>query len=155
MVHFFNPDEDAIHRSNHWNQVALNRVRNIQVWEKVCKTLQKCFSPKTEFEKKVAACPSEMHYCCTCCYLADFDNLNPIIFCDTCDTGFHEKCYGIPPETEVEDSPKEQTLSAKSHTCDLCVARVKKRKDLNEIKCHICKKAKGMMKQDCGDFEDL
>ena len=35
-----------------------------------------------------------------------------------------------------------------SFICDMCIARVRKRKDLSDIKCAICKKNEGFMKQE-------
>ena len=69
--------------------------------------------------------------------------MNPIVYCDLCDTGCHQKCYGI--DQELLESGKE-------FVCDLCVARTRKKEDLNKIYCEICHKNKGMMKLDFNDF---
>ena len=45
----------------------------------------------------MATNPIEVDYTCTCCFLTDFDSMNPIIYCEVCDTGVHQKCYGIDP----------------------------------------------------------
>lgn len=43
--------------------------------------------------------------------MTDFDNMNPIIYCQICDTGFHEKCYGIEPEREIQDdTPTDESI---------------------------------------------
>ena len=38
---------------------------------------------------------AEIEMQCSVCFVTDFDNLNQIIYCDICDTGVHQKCYGL------------------------------------------------------------
>lgn len=57
--------------------------------------LRKSFEPENEFEFKVANNEAEVPFSCSCCFLTDYDSLNPIVYCEICDTGVHQKCYGI------------------------------------------------------------
>ena len=86
---------------------------------------------------------SESLYSCMCCYLSCYDNLNPIVYCDLCDGGAHQRCYGI---EDIEEP----------FFCDLCQLR-KKRQDIDNgdydksklnLVCIICNKSGGMMKCD-------
>ena len=73
--------------------------------------------------------------------MTDFNNLNTIVYCETCDTGVHLRCYGLDPE--IMDS------SENKFHCDICI-HMRRRKEFDEIKCFICKRSgEGMMK-----FED-
>lgn len=51
--------------------------------------------------------PNEAPYACHCCYLSDFDLANSIVYCDSCDGGAHQRCYGI---EDMEEA----------FYCDLC-----------------------------------
>ena len=66
------------------------------------------------------------------------------MYCDQCDTGCHQKCYGIDQEL-LETEGKE-------FTCDMCIARTRKKTDIEKIFCEICNKNQGMMKLDFNDF---
>lgn len=48
---------------------------------------------------------------------------------------------------------QELKIGPASMICDLCKARTKKRMVIEDIKCVICKKSKGTMKQDFPDLE--
>lgn len=85
----FEYDEEAIHLSQHWNQVVSKRMVNIWTWEKIVMCWDKQFEPVSEFEKRVAANEKEITFACTCCFLSDFDPMNPIIYCEVCDSGVH------------------------------------------------------------------
>lgn len=55
VAEMMKPDEDSIHRSLHWNQVALNRIRDIQTWEKIQRCLMVSFCPEPgSFESKIS-----------------------------------------------------------------------------------------------------
>ena len=96
-----------------------------------------------------------MQFSCSCCFLTDYDSLNPIVYCEICDTGVHQKCYGIDQETLEGFQESTEHIGTLLFTCDLCFARTKKRKELDEIFCNICKKNKGMMKFDNMDIDDI
>lgn len=57
--------------------------------------------------------PNESPYTCQCCFLSYYENTNPIVYCDMCDSGVHQKCYGI---LDLDDP----------FFCDLCLLRKKR-----------------------------
>lgn len=74
---------------------------------------------------------------CECCICFDYnpETLTPIIYCDKCNVGIHQACYGI------KHIPEDQYI------CDLCLSKHKK------FKCILCKRGKGAMKKvDKGTF---
>ena len=73
-----------------------------------------------------------------CCFVSLYDNHNPIVFCDHCDGGVHQRCYGV----EDLDEP---------FYCDLCLLRKKRQDETSkqkEMVCVICRKSGCMMKLD-------
>jgi GMP synthase PP-ATPase subunit len=38
---------------------------------------------------------TEVKYCCQACFYSDLVESNPIVFCEGCDAGVHQRCYGI------------------------------------------------------------
>ena len=89
VMNRFEYDEEAVHTSAYWNSVVCKRMVNIWTWEKIVKCWDKQFEPVSEFEKRVAANEKEIAFACTCCFLSDFDPMNPIIYCEECDSGVH------------------------------------------------------------------
>jgi|LauGreDrversion4_2_1035121.scaffolds.fasta_scaffold342666_1 hypothetical protein len=47
-------------------------------------------NPKDENNLK-----EETQYACQACFLSDLVDANQIVFCEGCDIGVHQKCYGI------------------------------------------------------------
>ena len=37
----------------------------------------------------------EAPFACQICFYSDLDHLNPVVYCDTCEMGVHQYCYGI------------------------------------------------------------
>jgi hypothetical protein len=144
---YYSYDEPLMNVSAHWNKLAQNRTQNLWAWEKVVQCLQKTFKPENAFEIKMANSETEFPFSCTCCFLCDYDNVNPIVYCEECDSGVHQKCFGIDSELlENIENGKSTEQQAVNFTCDLCFAQTRKRKVLEDIHCIICKKNEGMMK---------
>jgi hypothetical protein len=87
--------------------------------------------------------PNESPYTCGCCYLSYYENTNPIVYCELCDSGVHQKCYGI----DDLDEP---------FYCDLCQLR-RKRQEVDTplkngvqigVSCFICNRSGGMLRFD-------
>jgi len=38
---------------------------------------------------------AEIEFCCQACFYSDLVESNPIVICDDCEIGVHQKCYGI------------------------------------------------------------
>lgn len=38
--------------------------------------------------------------CCVICFQGEFQSTNEIVYCDACDLGFHQQCYGLPTVPE-------------------------------------------------------
>ena len=92
------------------------------------------------------------------CLFVDDDALNPIVYCDVCDTGVHQKCCGLDADilesrlaekglrAQVENEIEADDDRGKSFTCDMCIARTRKRKDISGIGCAICHRNDGFLK---------
>ena len=100
----------------------------------------------------------DVEFCCAVCLFVDDDALNPIVYCDVCDTGVHQKCCGLDADilesrlaekglrAQVENEIEADDDRGKSFTCDMCIARTRKRKDISGIGCAICHRNDGFLK---------
>lgn len=93
----------------------------------------------SEFYENLRTSESE---CCVCFY-SDFEDLTPIVFCDSCNVSIHQECYGIKEIPEGD------------YFCDLCLFNKRVGKGSNQTvsthynpqKCVLCGCAKGAMKK--------
>lgn len=71
--------------------------------------------------------------CCVICHQEEFDaQVNEIIYCDRCDLGFHQQCYGVPkvPDGDffcefcsVAKEASDRKKNAPAAVCELCRQR--------------------------------
>eukprot|EP00347_Sterkiella_histriomuscorum_P012529 403368225 len=129
-------DESTLFDSMYYCERSSFRAQSLWSWQTLYKTFELSFQPSTTQLQIIIKDPLEVPYACMCCFLSIYDNLNPIVYCDMCDGGVHQRCYGI----EDLDEP---------FFCDLCIQR-KKRLDVEvkkkEMVCLICQKSGCMMK---------
>eukprot|EP00347_Sterkiella_histriomuscorum_P021304 403334471 len=112
-------DESTLFDSLYYCERSSFRAQSLWSWQTLYKTFELSFQPSTTQLQIIIKDPLEVPYACMCCFLSIYDNLNPIVYCDMCDGGVHQRCYGI----EDLDEP---------FFCDLCIQR-KKRLDV-EVK---------------------
>ena len=98
MQYYMGTDESQIYQCLHWNTISQDRIRDIWNWQRIIRCFKVSFQPESDFEIRTSQNLNEIPFACSCCFLSDFDNLNPIVYCDQCDTGCHQKCYGIDQE---------------------------------------------------------
>lgn len=149
-------DEANIVESLRWLSGVNERIKDLQNWQKNVRCLRTSFDfDQNESNKEERA--EGLEFFCSVCMMCDNDELNPIVYCDICDTGVHQKCYGLEPdilEGRMQDKGKGEQLRTEimqdedepGFTCDLCIARVRRRKDITLFKCIICGKNEGTLK---------
>ena len=74
---------------------------------------------------------------CECCICFDYNvnTLTPIIYCDKCNVGVHQSCYGI------------QYIPEKEYLCDICKSKYK------NVRCVLCNRKNGAFKRiDRGNY---
>ncbi|TNV86938.1 hypothetical protein FGO68_gene7391 [Halteria grandinella] len=146
-------DESCILQSMKYKQRSSQRAKQMWASQAIVQTFMPSFQPTTQQQIILQYDQCESPYTCMCCYLSYYDNLNPIVYCDYCDSGVHQRCYGI----EDLDEP---------FFCDKCQMR-RKRQDIDtpqktviqttpsgvqsktqNLCCIICNKPEGFMKID-------
>ena len=104
-------------------ETELHNLSSIYSYSSIIKRLTEGVLPK----ENVAA---EENLCeCCVCFATDPNILTPIVYCDKCNVGIHQSCYGI------------KHIPEKEYLCDLCKVKEK------NVKCALCFQSNGAMKK--------